>query len=141
MKDNVLRSCHDQMSHFGVEKVENIIMKIPLVPKIQTYIRNCLSFIEFSPQTGKFWVTFTTSLKAGTFRDNSLQITQIHSNVQSKNKNIFLWWYTTLQNLSKKIIVPNCKFKEGNCQIITQFADIQQNNSNSISHLRNLRNL
>lgn len=57
LEDNVIRSCHDEMGHFGVDKVHNQITKFYWFPnmktKIQNHIRKCLKCIQFSPNSGK----------------------------------------------------------------------------------------
>lgn len=57
LEDNVIRSCHDQMGHFGVDKVQNLIKKVYWFPKmkekIKSFIQKCLICIQFSPNSGK----------------------------------------------------------------------------------------
>lgn len=57
MEDNVIRSCHDEMGHFGAEKVHKLLIKFYWFPhmhdKIKKYIRKCLLCIQFSPNSGK----------------------------------------------------------------------------------------
>ncbi|KAL4123256.1 hypothetical protein QTP88_015463 [Uroleucon formosanum] len=57
MENNVIRSCHDDMAHVGVEKVVENIRRIYWFPdmklKVQNYVSNCLKCIEYSPITGK----------------------------------------------------------------------------------------
>lgn len=57
MESNVIRSCHDDMAHIGLEKVVENIRRIYWFPdmklKVRDYIFNCLKCIEYSPITGK----------------------------------------------------------------------------------------
>lgn len=57
MENNVIRTCHDDLGHVGVDKVVDNITKIYWFPrmrdKIKEYISNCLRCIEFSPPNGR----------------------------------------------------------------------------------------
>lgn len=57
METNVIRTCHDDLGHVGVNKVVGNIEKIYWFPrmreKVKTYIANCLRCVEFSPSSGK----------------------------------------------------------------------------------------
>lgn len=52
MKNNVIRTCHDDLGHVGVKKIVANITKVYWFPdmqeKIKNYIGNCLKCIEFS---------------------------------------------------------------------------------------------
>lgn len=54
---NVIRANHDDLGHFGVEKVYNLITKTYWFPsirkKVEIHIRNCLKCVQFSPNSGK----------------------------------------------------------------------------------------
>jgi len=56
MENNVIRSCHDDMAHVGVEKVIENVRRIYWFPemklKVRNYVRNCLKCIEYSPIAG-----------------------------------------------------------------------------------------
>lgn len=57
LKDNVIRSCHDDIGHVGKGKVIENIMRVYWFPgmhnKVKQYVANCLKCIEFSPDNGK----------------------------------------------------------------------------------------
>ncbi|KAL4147807.1 hypothetical protein QTP88_002156 [Uroleucon formosanum] len=57
MENNVIRSCHDDMAHIGIEKVVENIRRIYWFPdmnlKVRNYVFNCLKCIEYSLITGK----------------------------------------------------------------------------------------
>lgn len=57
MESNVIRNCHDDMAHVGVDKVLENLRRIYWFPnmttKVRNYIQNCLKCIEYSPKTGK----------------------------------------------------------------------------------------
>lgn len=54
---NVIRTCHDDLGHIGVDKVVDKLMSVYWFPslrqKVKLYIENCLKCIEFSPKSGK----------------------------------------------------------------------------------------
>lgn len=57
MELNVIRTCHDDLGHVGIDKVIDNITKVYWFPqmksKVKEYIVNCLRCIEFSPPSGK----------------------------------------------------------------------------------------
>lgn len=57
METNIIRTCHDDVGHVGVEKVVTNITSLYWFPKIRSkvkvYTSNCLKCIEFSPASGK----------------------------------------------------------------------------------------
>lgn len=57
LESNVIRTCHDDLGHLGVDKVVENITRIYWFPqirrKVREYIDNCLKCIEFSPFSGK----------------------------------------------------------------------------------------
>ncbi|CAK9800876.1 Transposon Ty3-I Gag-Pol polyprotein [Anthophora plagiata] len=57
MESNVIRSCHDDLGHLGLDKVFEYINRIYWFPKmrekIRNHIDNCLRCINFSPIEGK----------------------------------------------------------------------------------------
>ena len=57
METNIIRTCHDDIEHVGVDKVVGNISKVYWFPqmrnKVKTYIENCLRCVEFSPKHGK----------------------------------------------------------------------------------------
>lgn len=57
MEANVIRTCHDDLGHVGIDKVINNIAKVYWFPrmrdKVREYINNCLKCIEFSPPSGR----------------------------------------------------------------------------------------
>lgn len=57
MELNVIRTCHDDLGHVGIDKVIGSIAKVYWFPrmreKVQEYINNCLRCIEFSSSSGK----------------------------------------------------------------------------------------
>jgi len=57
METNVIRTCHDDIGHVGVDKTVNNIAKLYWFPemrrKVKEHIANCLRCIEFSPMSGK----------------------------------------------------------------------------------------
>ncbi|XP_011859227.1 PREDICTED: uncharacterized protein LOC105556736 [Vollenhovia emeryi] len=57
MESNVIRTCHDDIGHVGVDKTVNNIQKVYWFPsmreKVKDYVLNCLRCIEFSPSNGK----------------------------------------------------------------------------------------
>lgn len=57
MESNVIRTCHDDIGHVGLDKVIGNIRRIYWFPqmreKVKCYISNCLRCIEFSPSSGK----------------------------------------------------------------------------------------
>lgn len=57
MENNVIRTCHDDLGHVGVDKVIGHITRVYWFPnlteRVKTYITNCLKCIEFSPKSGK----------------------------------------------------------------------------------------
>lgn len=57
MRNQVIRSCHDDMCHVGTNKTIELIKQIYWFPKlsdhVRTYISNCLKCIIFSPKNGK----------------------------------------------------------------------------------------
>lgn len=57
MESNVIRTCHDDIGHVGVDKVVGNIIKVYWFPnmreKVKDHIANCLRCIEFSPSSGK----------------------------------------------------------------------------------------
>lgn len=57
MESNVIRTCHDDLGHLGVDKVVDNITKVYWFPnlreKVRNYIFNYLKCIEFSPTSGK----------------------------------------------------------------------------------------
>lgn len=57
MENNVIRTCHDDLGHVGLDKVFTNIIKIYCFPnmrkKIKRYLASCLKCIEFSPPSDK----------------------------------------------------------------------------------------
>jgi len=57
MELNVIKTCHDDLGHLGVDKVVDNVMKVYWFPnlreKVREYISSCLKCIEFSPVSGK----------------------------------------------------------------------------------------
>lgn len=57
MESNVIRTCHDDLGHVGIDKVIENITRVYWFPrireKVRKYIFNCLKCIEFSPSSGK----------------------------------------------------------------------------------------
>ncbi|XP_076232912.1 uncharacterized protein LOC143178263 [Calliopsis andreniformis] len=57
MENNVIRTCHNDLEHVGLDEVVDNIMKVYWFPKlrekVKDYIANCLRCIEFSPPSGK----------------------------------------------------------------------------------------
>lgn len=57
MELNVIRTCHDDLGHLGIDKVVDNVMRVYWFPnlreKVREYISNCLECIEFSPASGK----------------------------------------------------------------------------------------
>lgn len=57
MRDQVIRTCHDDMCHVGISKTVELIKQVYWFPKIvervKLYISNCLKCIIFSPKEGK----------------------------------------------------------------------------------------
>ncbi|XP_076248026.1 uncharacterized protein LOC143187672 [Calliopsis andreniformis] len=57
MENNVIRTCHDDLGHVGLDKVVDNILKVYWFPKLREkakdYIANCLRCREFSPPSGK----------------------------------------------------------------------------------------
>lgn len=53
----VIRSCHDDMCHVGINKTIELIKQIYWFPKlsdhVKTYLSNCLKCIVFSPKNGR----------------------------------------------------------------------------------------
>ena len=58
MKTNVIRAFHDDLGHFGVDKVVENISRTYWFPamrkKVKNHISNCLKCIDFSHPSGKF---------------------------------------------------------------------------------------
>lgn len=56
-ESNVIRTCHDDIGHVGVDKVVGNITNVYWFPnmrtKVKEYIKNCLRCIEFLPSSGK----------------------------------------------------------------------------------------
>lgn len=57
MECNVIRTCHDDLGHLGIDKVIGNITKVYWFPnmreKVKDHISNCLRCIEFSPTSSK----------------------------------------------------------------------------------------
>lgn len=57
LENNVIRACHDDLGHLGVDKVVDNISRVYWFPQIRRktkdYVGNCLKCIEFSPTSGK----------------------------------------------------------------------------------------
>ncbi|XP_011859156.1 PREDICTED: uncharacterized protein K02A2.6-like [Vollenhovia emeryi] len=57
MEPNVIRTCHDDIGHVGIDKVIKSIVTVYWFPnmreKVKEYIGNCLRCVEFSPLSGK----------------------------------------------------------------------------------------
>ncbi|XP_018377468.1 PREDICTED: LOW QUALITY PROTEIN: uncharacterized protein K02A2.6-like [Trachymyrmex cornetzi] len=57
MESNVIRTCHDDIGHVGIDKVVENVAKVYWFPnmreKVKHHIENCLRCIEFSPPSGK----------------------------------------------------------------------------------------
>ena len=57
LEDNVIRTCHDDIGHVGIDKVVDNINRVYWFPKlrekVKKYIANCLKCVEFSPTSGK----------------------------------------------------------------------------------------
>lgn len=57
MENNVIRSCHDDMAHVGLDKVIENVKRVYWFPDIKTkvrdYLSSCLKCIEYSPKSGK----------------------------------------------------------------------------------------
>lgn len=57
MELNVIRSCHDDLGHVGIDKCINAIKELYWFPNMRTkvdeYIKNCLKCITYSPVSGK----------------------------------------------------------------------------------------
>lgn len=56
-ESNVIRTCHDDLGHLGIDKIVDRITKVYWFPnlkeRVREYISNCLKCIEFSPTSGK----------------------------------------------------------------------------------------
>lgn len=95
MEDNVIRSCHDQMGHFGTDKVQNLLTKFYWFPrmklKVQAYIQKCLRCIQFSPNSGKVEGDLH-SIPKGKFPFDTIHIDHIGplETTKNKKKHIFL---------------------------------------------------
>lgn len=57
MENNIIHTCHDDIGHVGLAKVILNLNKIYWFPKmrekVESYIKNCLKCIEFTPPSGK----------------------------------------------------------------------------------------
>jgi len=57
MRDQVIRSCHDDMGHVGINRTIELIKRVYWFPKMNDYVKshieNCLKCIVFSPKVGK----------------------------------------------------------------------------------------
>lgn len=57
MISNVLRTCHDDIGHVGIDKVIHYLTRVYWFPNmrntVKEYISNCLKCLEFSPMSGK----------------------------------------------------------------------------------------
>jgi len=57
MESNMIRTCHDDIGHVGIDKVVGNVVKTYWFPnmreKVKEYIQNCLRCIEFSPPSGR----------------------------------------------------------------------------------------
>lgn len=57
MENSVIKIYHDEMGHFGVDKVIELITRSywfqHMKDKIKNYVRNCLKCIVYSPNSGK----------------------------------------------------------------------------------------
>lgn len=57
METNVIRSCHDNIGHIGIDKVVENINRVYWFPKIRekvkAHVANCLKCIDFSSPSGK----------------------------------------------------------------------------------------
>lgn len=57
METNVIRFCHDNIGHIGIDKVLENICRVYWFPeirkKVKTHIVNCLKCIDYSPISGK----------------------------------------------------------------------------------------
>lgn len=57
MEGNVIRANHDEMGHFGVKKVHDLLLNTYWFPKmlqkIESHVKYCLKCIQFSPTSGK----------------------------------------------------------------------------------------
>lgn len=57
MEANVIRTCHDDLGHLGINKTVDKIVKAYWFPrmrdKVRDYIGNCLKCIELSPPSGR----------------------------------------------------------------------------------------
>lgn len=95
MEDNVIRSCHDEMGHFGVEKVTALIRKQYWFPsmksKVESYIRKCLVCIQFAPNSGRVEGELH-SIPKGKVPFDTLHIDHLGplESTRQKHKHIFL---------------------------------------------------
>lgn len=57
MYNNVIRTCHDDLGHVGLDKVLDRILQVYWFPdmrnEVKKYIANCLKCVEFSPHSGR----------------------------------------------------------------------------------------
>ena len=57
MESSVIRSSHDELGHWAIEKIDDDIMKMYWLPrmrdKVKTYIPNFLKCVEYAPHSGK----------------------------------------------------------------------------------------
>lgn len=57
MRTNVIRTCHDDVGHVGIDKTVELIKRFYWFPKLKlevvNHIQNCLKCIEFSPNDQK----------------------------------------------------------------------------------------
>lgn len=75
--DNVIRTCHDNMGHVGVEKVVELIQNSYWFPsikeKVKLYISKCLKCLSFSPNSDKT-EGFLHSIPKGNLPFNTIHI-------------------------------------------------------------------
>lgn len=77
METNVIRTCHDDLGHVGLDKVIQNLNKLYWFPsmreKVKAHINNCLRCVEFSPMSGK-QEGFLRSIKKGNLPFHTIHI-------------------------------------------------------------------
>jgi len=57
MRSEVLKPCHDDVGHVGVEKVRELVMRsycfLNMKQTIRDYVKNCLKYMTYSKNAGK----------------------------------------------------------------------------------------
>jgi transposase InsO family protein len=126
MRGQVIRSCHDDMGHIGMNRTIELIKRVYWFPKmtvcVKNHIENCLKCIVFSPKVGET-EGFLKLIEKGTKPFHTIHID--HYGPLNKTVECFRYIFVVVDAFSKFLTlypVRTVNTKEACSKLIEYFA-------------------